>query len=78
MLVWTDEAWLQKYGNVDEKSNEEKEPDAKNNSDDEGEESNNYKPSTKMGGKSRVYLDIQIGGSLAGRIEIEVIVNGNL
>ncbi|KAI9487550.1 MAG: peptidyl-prolyl cis-trans isomerase E [Benjaminiella poitrasii] len=69
--VWTEESWLQKYAGVD---NDNKDEDMKDASD--NEESNepikNVKPAPTKGGRSRVYLDIQIGGSLAGRIEIEL------
>ncbi|KAG0741679.1 hypothetical protein G6F57_002109 [Rhizopus arrhizus] len=72
--VWTDESWLQKYGNVEdveEKQEDEKENDQETSS--EKKEVSSYIPSSeKRGKKSRVYLDIQIGNTLAGRIEIEL------
>ncbi len=73
-IVWTDESWLQKYGNVEdveEKQEDEKENDQETSS--EKKEVSSYIPSSeKRGKKSRVYLDIQIGNTLAGRIEIEL------
>ncbi|KAI7906161.1 peptidyl-prolyl cis-trans isomerase E [Cokeromyces recurvatus] len=75
--VWTEESWLQKYAGVDSNNdNKDKEmKDAPENTSDEDEDNNkasHVKPAPSKGGKSRVYLDIQIGGSLAGRIEIEL------
>ncbi|KAG2201481.1 hypothetical protein INT46_010097 [Mucor plumbeus] len=76
--VWTEESWLQKYANTTE---EDKQEDAEEttqqtaNSDDDSntDEENAYKPSgNKKGGRSRVYLDIALAGTLAGRIEIEL------
>lgn len=73
-IVWTDESWLQKYGNVEDV--EEKQEDEKENNQEttsEKKEVSSYIPSSeKRGKKSRVYLDIQIGNTLAGRIEIEL------
>ncbi|CAO0791475.1 unnamed protein product [Mucor circinelloides] len=72
--VWTEESWLQKYANTEDNKEDadETEQQAANSDDDSDvEEKSTYKPSAK-GGRSRVYLDIAIGGSLAGRIEIEL------
>lgn len=74
--VWTEESWLQKYANTEEDkkdADETTQQTANSDSDDDSdaEEKSTYKPSAK-GGRSRVYLDIAIGGSLAGRIEIDL------
>ncbi|KAI8646404.1 peptidyl-prolyl cis-trans isomerase E [Parasitella parasitica] len=73
--VWTEESWLQKYANAEDdksKSAQETTQQTANSDDDsDSEQENTYKPSGK-GGRSRVYLDIAIGGSVAGRIEIEL------
>lgn len=72
--VWTDEAWLQKYGNLEEaKENEEKEETTKDAVQTNEQDVSSYVPSsTKRGQKCRVYLDIEIGNNFAGRIEIEL------
>lgn len=73
--VWTEESWLQKYANAEE-NNEETQTTESKNDEDSDEESEAPQQSTRSssskGERSRVYLDIQIGGSLAGRVEIEV------
>ncbi|KAK4516648.1 NADH dehydrogenase [ubiquinone] 1 beta subcomplex subunit 11, mitochondrial [Mucor velutinosus] len=72
--VWTEESWLQKYANTEENkqdADETAQQTANSDDDSDVEEKNTYKPSAK-GGRSRVYLDIAIGGSLAGRVEIEL------
>ncbi|KAI9364593.1 peptidyl-prolyl cis-trans isomerase E [Pilaira anomala] len=75
--VWTEEAWLQKYANAEENKDEEAKETAPSNKNEESDEENDEptktsRPSPSQGGRSRVYLDIQIGQSLAGRIEIEL------
>lgn len=77
-LVWTEEAWLQKYANAEDakETTEEKKPTETEDSDNEDNEDEKEPAATRssptQGGKSRVFLDIQIGSSLAGRVEIEV------
>jgi peptidyl-prolyl isomerase E (cyclophilin E) len=70
--VWTEESWLQKYAKTEEDKDkqETKQSDEEDDENDESE-TQTYQPKAK-GGKTRVYMDIQIGGSLAGRIEMEV------
>ncbi|KAI8985821.1 peptidyl-prolyl cis-trans isomerase E [Pilobolus umbonatus] len=68
--VWTEESWLQKYANADDEEEKEKGDDKEETAEPE-EHSSSYTPSIS-GGRTRVYLDIQIGSSLAGRIEIEL------
>lgn len=74
-IVWTEESWLQKYANAED-NGEETQQTTESKTEDSDEENatpqRNTKPSPSKGERSRVYLDIQIGGSLAGRIEIEV------
>ncbi|ORE03542.1 peptidyl-prolyl cis-trans isomerase E [Rhizopus microsporus var. microsporus] len=72
--VWTDEAWLQKYGNLEEaRENEEKEETTKDTVQTNEQDVSSYVPSSaKRGQKCRVYLDIEIGNNFAGRIEIEL------
>ncbi|KAG0174471.1 Peptidyl-prolyl cis-trans isomerase cyp10 [Apophysomyces sp. BC1015] len=72
--VWADDAWLAKYANPEKKEGsptpEEAQPEGGETKEEENEE-----PSHKIvpkGGRSQVYLDIQIGGELAGRITIEL------
>lgn len=77
-IVWTEESWLQKYANAEDNKEErgkEAAATATTNSDEESDEEHAAAaPATSSkGGRSRVYLDISIGGSLAGRIEIEVM-----
>lgn len=65
---------MQKYANTEESkkdADETTQQTADSDDDDQGEEKSTYKPSAKKE-RSRVYLDIAIGGSLAGRIEIEL------
>ncbi|CAO3629003.1 unnamed protein product [Mucor fragilis] len=74
--VWTEESWLQKYANTEEDKKDADETtqqttNSDSDDDSDAEEKSTYKPSAK-GGRSRVYLDIAIGGSLAGRIEIDL------
>lgn len=73
-LVWTEESWLQKYANAEDETKEEATAtEVKSDDDDEEEEEKTPKRNApSQGGRSRVFLDIQIGGSLAGRIEIEL------
>ncbi|KAG2210275.1 hypothetical protein INT47_003260 [Mucor saturninus] len=75
--VWTEESWLQKYANAEDETKEAPATTEKataNSDEDSDEEAPKTKKSasSSQGGKSRVYLDIQIGNSLAGRIEIEL------
>ncbi|KAG1471798.1 hypothetical protein G6F56_001916 [Rhizopus delemar] len=74
--VWTDESWLQKYGNLDgteENKGVEKVKENPQEEDDEEKEVSSYTPSNaQKGKKSRVYFDIQIGNTFAGRIEMEL------
>jgi peptidyl-prolyl isomerase E (cyclophilin E) len=65
---------LQKYANAEDQETSTEEQQTKNEDDDDNDKpvQSNYKPSASAGGRSRVYLDIEIAGSLAGRIEIEV------
>lgn len=72
-IVWTEESWLQKYANAEDQETPIEEQQTKNDDNDNSDQvQSEYKPSSSTGGRSRVYLDIEIGGSLAGRIEIEV------
>lgn len=73
-LVWTEESWLQKYANAEEETTTEAEI-TKTNSDEDSDEEVTPKVKNNgpnQGSRSRVYLDIQIGNALAGRIEIEL------
>ncbi|KAI8979174.1 peptidyl-prolyl cis-trans isomerase E [Mycotypha africana] len=81
--VWTEEAWLQKYANpenIDKNNNNDGEGThiEDNNNDNESDTERTTSKQSRgavgksVGKRSRVYLDIQIGGSLAGRIEIEL------
>lgn len=74
-IVWTEESWLQKYANAEDKEEETQTAENKDSDSDEESEAppKSTRPSSSKGERSRVYLDIQIGGSLAGRIEIEVM-----
>jgi peptidyl-prolyl isomerase E (cyclophilin E) len=71
--VWTEESWLQKYAKTEEDKDKQETKQSDDEQDDENDESETqtYQPKAK-GGRTRVYMDIQIGGSLAGRIEMEV------
>jgi peptidyl-prolyl isomerase E (cyclophilin E) len=72
-IVWTEESWLQKYANAEDNKNQESaEAPATANSDEDSDKEEAQTSAPSKGEKSRVYLDIQIAGSLAGRIEIEV------
>lgn len=72
--VWTEESWLQKYANAEDNGEETQTTESKTEDSDEESATPQKatKPSPSKGERSRVYLDIQIGGSLAGRIEIEL------
>ncbi|KAF7723932.1 Peptidyl-prolyl cis-trans isomerase cyp10 [Apophysomyces ossiformis] len=73
--VWADDAWLAKYANPDKKEEEGSPTEEGEEAKSEAEEEAGKAPAPKVvpkGGRTQVYLDIEIGGELAGRITIEL------
>lgn len=69
-IVWTEESWLQKYANPE---NDEEQKETQTNQEENSNSDQEAEPHSVPGGKSRVYMDIAINGSLLGRIEMEVL-----
>ncbi|KAI8367308.1 peptidyl-prolyl cis-trans isomerase E [Blakeslea trispora] len=67
--VWTEESWLQKYANPE---NDEEQKETQTNQEENSNSDQEAEPHSVPGGKSRVYMDIAINGSLLGRIEMEL------